>query len=171
MDLYTSPGEFYGSLREYLERKARDEGVRTLRADDAPVVEVQLTGVLPFDRADLDLSQVEEIVNAIFSPLVAHVRNLSSLAEYAVEEGESLSRSELERRVMADLFARDVRFRAQSDHWAAAALELKRIALDGASPEAIVEELSHQMALAHANGESEAGAFLEDDGNTEARGE
>lgn len=145
MDLFTSPKEFYARIREYLERKSRDVGAHRLSKEEAPVVELQLTGILPFDRTDLDLGEVEEIISSAFAPLLAQVRNLTTPAEYAVEAGDNLSRSELERRVMADLFARDVRYRGQGEYWAEAALSLKRLALEGASPEAIVDELGHQM--------------------------
>ncbi len=148
-DLYAGPEEFYAGCRQRLERRARDLGVQrrdASRTADAPVVELQLTGVLPFARSELDLAAVEAMVKEIFSPLVALVRNLTTAAEYAVESGETLSRPALERRVMADLFARDVRYREKSELYAQLALGVKQLALDGASPEAIVEELGHEMA-------------------------
>ena len=145
-DLFTSPEDFQAKCRDFLERRARDVGAKRGAEKDAPVVELQLTGILPFDRNGLDLPAVEEMVNSVFSPLLALVRNLTSPAEYAVEAGESLSRSQLERRVMADLFARDARYRKHNERWAEAALGLKKLALDGASPEAIVDELGHRMA-------------------------
>ena len=144
-DLYSGLEEFYAGCRQLLERRARDLGARRRSATDAPVVELQLTGVLPFDRSDLDMAAVEAMVNEIFSPLVALVRNLTTPAEYAVETGEILSRPALERRVMADLFARDVRYRYKSELYARLALGVKQLALDGASPEAIVDDLDHQM--------------------------
>ncbi|MFN2200935.1 MAG: exonuclease SbcCD subunit D [Caldilineaceae bacterium] len=169
MDGFTSPDEFYEHLREFLERKARDVGARRLSKQDAPVVEVQLTGILPFDRTDLDLAEVEAIVESTFSPLLALVRNLASSAEYAVETGESMSRVDLERRVMEDLFARDVRFRQQSEQWASAALELKRLALEGALPEAILDELESRMGAIRADGGEILTAEYEEQTETEAQ--
>lgn len=144
-DLYSGPDEFYAACRQYLERRARDLGAKRHGAADAPVVELQLTGVLPFDRSDLDMNAVEATVREVFTPLTALVRNLTTAAEYAVEAGENVSRPVLERRVMADLFARDVRYREKSELYARLALGLKQLALDGASPEAIVEDLDHEM--------------------------
>ena len=109
------------------------------------MVELQLTGVLPFDRSDLDMAAVEAMVREVFAPLTALIRNLTTPAEYAVETGENVSRPALERRVMADLFARDVRYREKSELYARLALGLKQLALDGASPEALVEDLDHEM--------------------------
>lgn len=144
-DLFAGPEDFFAGCREFLERRARDLGVRRRSAEDAPVVELQLTGVLPFDRADLDMAAVEAMVKECFLPLTTLVRNLTSPAEYAVETGEEVSRPALERRVLADLFGRDVRYRHKSELYARLALSVKQLALDGASPEAIVDELEHQM--------------------------
>ena len=146
MDLHTSPNEFYTAIRDVIARKAKDYHTRVRGQELQPVVEVQLTGVLPFDRRDLDLSVVEEMVVEYYSPLIAQVRNLASPAEYAVETGEALSRPALERQVMAELFGRDVRYRGKRESWAKAALGLKRMALEGASAESIVDELSAQMS-------------------------
>jgi DNA repair exonuclease SbcCD nuclease subunit len=144
-DLYSGPDEFHAACRQYLERRARDLGKKRQGEDEAPVVELQLTGVLPFDRSDLDMAAVEAMVREVFAPLTALIRNLTTPAEYAVETGENVSRPALERRVMADLFARDVRYREKSELYARLALGLKQLALDGASPEALVEDLDHEM--------------------------
>lgn len=149
-DLYAGPEDFYAGCRQLLDRRARDLGARRRSAEDAPVVELQLTGVLPFDRADLDMAAVEAMVKEAFAPLTALVRNLTAPAEYAVETGDTLSRPALERRVLADLFGRDVRYRHKSELYARLALGIKQLALDGASPEAIVEELDHQMSAVEA---------------------
>jgi hypothetical protein len=57
-----------------------------------------------------------------------------------------VSRPILERQVLADLFSRDARFRPHSSRWANLALGLKALVLEGAAPEAVVEELESQMA-------------------------
>lgn len=145
MDLHASPDDFYTSIRDKLYRYAQDRDMAGRRLDENPVVEVQLHGVLPFDRTDLDLSAVERIVQEYFHPLHTLVRNLAMPAEYAVEAGESMSRSSLERRVLEELFSRDVRYRGKRRRWSQAAISLKHLTLEGASPQAIVDELAHQM--------------------------
>ncbi len=147
MDDHTSPDEFYAELRSMLERKARDLGMQGRRRDEEAVVEVQLTGVLPFDPTELDIGRVEEMVLEHFHPLHVIVRNLAAPVGFVIETGEGMSRSALERNILEELFSRDVQYRAKHRHWAQAALDIKRLALESASDEAIVDELKHQMAL------------------------
>ena len=109
-DLLTSPAELLAYSKEYLQRKARDAGVHKLAADKRPVVELQLTGVLPFDRSTLDLEAVEALVRETFDPLVALVKNMTRSSDFAVDFAEGVNRPELERRVLSDLIQRDTRF-------------------------------------------------------------
>lgn len=142
-DLLQSPAELYEHCREFLQRKARDLGVQ--RLTQRPVVELQLSGVLPFERSAVDLEALEKLVNDSFSPLVGLVKNFTRTPELAVESSELLSRAELERKVLTELLERDVRYRPQSEQWAALALAMKHLALTGASSETMVTELSNQM--------------------------
>jgi predicted phosphodiesterase len=149
-DQAASPAALMDSLRTFLHRKAAelrdDHAVRAGQELLPPVVELYLTGVLPFDRAALDLPAVEALVQEAFAPLMGMVKNLTQTADYLVAEDVTLTRSLLERRVLADLFARDVRYAEQNERWADTALALKQLALQGAAPTAIVEELAHQLA-------------------------
>jgi hypothetical protein len=62
-------------------------------------------------------------------------------AEQPLDAGQPLPRGELERQVLAGLFRRDVRYAAQAERWAQAALTLKQFALSNAPVETILEEL------------------------------
>lgn len=145
-DLLQSPVELYDHCREFLQRKARDLGVQRLSATQRPVVELQLSGVLPFERSAVDLEALEKLVHETFSPLVGLVKNFTRTPELAVESGELLSRAELERKVLTELLERDVRYRPQSEQWAALALSLKHLVLTGASADALLTELGTQMS-------------------------
>ena len=116
-----------------------------LAPSQRPVVELQLTGVLPFERSALDLEALEKLVQETFTPLVGLVKNFTRSPEIAVESGELLSRTELERKVITELLERDIRFRPQSEQWTSLTLSLKQLALNGASPDAIVTELGHKI--------------------------
>ncbi|MCB0061479.1 MAG: exonuclease SbcCD subunit D [Caldilineaceae bacterium] len=142
-DLLTSPVHLLDYCREFLERKARDIGPH--RAEDRPVVELQLTGVLPFERSALDLDALEAIINECFQPLMTLVRNYTRSGEISVEGAESMSRAELERQVLIELLDRDSRFQAQSETWVDVALQLKQLALSGAGGEAILAELGERL--------------------------
>jgi DNA repair exonuclease SbcCD nuclease subunit len=144
-DLLQSPAELYDHCREFLQRKARDLGVRQLASGQQPVVELQLSGVLSFERSALDLEALEKLVQESFSPLVGLVKNFTRSPELTVESSELLSRTELERKVLIDLLERDVRYRPQSEQWAGLTLSLKQLALNGADPNAILTELDHQL--------------------------
>ncbi|MEZ4866187.1 MAG: DNA repair exonuclease [Caldilineaceae bacterium] len=144
-DLLGSPAELHDHCREFLQRRARDLGSGQIAATQRPVVELQLSGVLPFARSAVDLAALETLVRESFDPLVALVKNYTRTAEMAVEGGELLSRTELERQVITDLLERDVRYRAQSEAWASMTLSLKQLALSGSSPETVVTELANQL--------------------------
>jgi DNA repair protein SbcD/Mre11 len=148
-DLYTTPDALYSHCREFLQRRARDLGVRRRDGSDdssvRPVVELQLTGVLPFDRSVLEIARYEEMVMEIFDPLLVLVKNATGATAFEIEAGDGMSRLQLERQVMANLFNNDGRYSARSGEWARAALALKRLVLEGADPDAILEELETQI--------------------------
>jgi hypothetical protein len=133
-----------------LRRKARDLAAEAAarRLEILPaVVELSLTGVLPFDRRALDIAAIEKLVHTLFQPLVVQVKNLLQSVEDAVVADETMTRSELERSVLSSLFGRDLRFAGASAQWTAAALALKRLALSGASTDVLLEELAGQLRL------------------------
>jgi DNA repair exonuclease SbcCD nuclease subunit len=146
-DLLTSPAQLLDHCRELLHRKARDVGARPVSALEQPIVELQLTGVLPFDRSALDLEAIETLVRESFHPLMVLVKNFTRSGEMVIEGGDALSRDELERQVLVDLLNRDVRFQAESERWAETALTLKQLALSGASGEAILAEMGERLQL------------------------
>lgn len=149
-DLLASPQALLDQCRELCTRRARDLAVQRLAADSRPVVELQLHGVLPFDRGALDLKAVEQIVVECFEPLVPLIKNFTQPVDRVIEAADGMSRSELERLVVNSLLERDVRFRDHSGHWTTVALTLKSLALGDASPDVIVAELAAQM---HPRGE------------------
>jgi exonuclease SbcD len=152
VDTFQSPDHLYSQCEELLKRRARDHGVARLGPKDRPVVVLNLKGVLPFDRAALDLAHLEQLVCSCYEPLHVMVNNHTQSADYAVEPGEAMGRTALERQVLADLFARDVRFREHSQSWARAAMEIKSMVLEGAEPQAVVEELDARMAAIEQEG-------------------
>ncbi|MBV7330895.1 exonuclease SbcCD subunit D [Chloroflexi bacterium TSY] len=145
VDLHESPEALYDYCRSYIERRARDLNIDQQDEVDAPVVDLQLTGVMAFDRSDLDLSILIEIVEDLFQPLHIQVRNLSQPTDFAIEQLEGISRPELERKVLSELFERDARFREQSQDWTQLALSLKHLALSGGTVDIIREELAERM--------------------------
>ncbi len=141
VDHVDSPVDLETQVGEYLLRKALDLRVDRLGEGDRPVVELQLTGVLPFDRSALNLEMIETLIHEAFAPLHVIVKNHTRAAEFAVEAEDGLSRAQLERRVLTELLTRDQRFADRSKQWARLAVRLKELAVTGASSDAILEEL------------------------------
>jgi hypothetical protein len=54
-----------------------------------------------------------------------------------------MSRREVERLVMASLFAKDAKYRDRSEAWADATIALKQSALSGAPADAVLDELGN----------------------------
>jgi DNA repair exonuclease SbcCD nuclease subunit len=162
-----SPADLQERLEAFLLRKAAELSDETAQAEKLagasggpppdlhpPVIELYLTGILPFDRGALDLPAVEALLGRCFrpAPLVAMVKNLTQPADFAVDADMSLSRAALEQQVLTDLFGRDVRFAAHSDRWAKLAVNLKQLALSGAPAEAVLEELAAEVeTIEHAD--------------------
>lgn len=145
-DLIEDPDMLYSQLQELLTRRARDLGIARLGADERPVVDLQLYGVLQFDRSALSIDHITQMIEQIYEPLHTMVRNQTRSNDLAIEAGESVNRRQLERRVLADLFGRDARYRARSEQWAQAAISIKNLAADSAAPDAILDELTGYMA-------------------------
>jgi hypothetical protein len=112
----------------------------------APVVELTLGGVLPFDRYELELDYIQRLLEEAWSPLTAHVQSKITPAEFEVDVEAMVSRPELEKRVLRELFERDVRFRQNAESWAEGAVDLKQLVLDKSDPKAIVEYLQDLQA-------------------------
>jgi hypothetical protein len=142
VDHVDSPVDLETQVGAYLLRKARDLRVERLSDNDRPVVELQLTGVLPFDRSALNLELIETLIQEAFAPLHIIVKNHTRAAEFAVEAEDGLSRAQLERHVLTELLTRDQRFAERSKQWARLAVRLKELAITGASSDAILEELN-----------------------------
>ena len=141
MDALEEPIAVYDAVRVLLKRRD-DEIVR----DPAPVVELTLTGVLAFDRFDLDLDYVEGIVQEAVSPLLVRVRNATTPAEFEITVDVEASRPELERSIVRELLERDARYRPAAEDWTRVALDVKRLALESSAPEAMVDYLRRARA-------------------------
>ena len=136
VDRYETPEALYLSLEDYLKGQAMPEIVAR-----EPVVELRLSGVLAFDRIDLDMSYIEEIVTATFHPLVCNAKDVTTPSEFEIRVDEAFDRAKVEHHVLCELVERDARRRGDSEHWTQMLLRLKRMALDGSEPEEIEDEI------------------------------
>ncbi|MEM7537846.1 MAG: exonuclease SbcCD subunit D [Chloroflexota bacterium] len=148
VDLHTTPEALTRHCEVFLKRRAAD----LLSSKNAkpgplaqPVVELQLTGTLAFDRRDFDIATIETLVEEIFSPLVTRIKNQTNASDFTIETNEHASRSELEKQVLSGLMGQDARYQGQNEAWAGLALSLKNLALGGAGGEEILDELAGQV--------------------------
>jgi len=136
VDTLTEPNAVYDAVRRLIRR---EDG--NVPRDPAPVVELTLGGVLPFNRFDLDLDYVKGLLDDAWSPLVTRVRNSTTPAEFEIAVDVEASRPELERAVVKDLLERDARFRPSAEEWTQVALDVKRLVLEGSPPGAVIDAL------------------------------
>lgn len=136
-----SPHAVYDAVRDLTVRHAGE-----VKSSAAPVVELRLKGVLPFNRYALDLSHVQALVDDAWAPLVTRVRNQTTPVEFDMDADEPASRPELERVIVRDLLARDARYRDAAESWAEGALALKQQVLAGDEADLIIEHLRQLLA-------------------------
>ncbi|MGQ9681774.1 MAG: metallophosphoesterase family protein [Anaerolineae bacterium] len=147
VDACPSPQAVYRAVESELRR------VHLPEADAQPVLQITLEGSLAFDRAELDIARVEEMARQTLDPLLVRVHNATLPPEFDIgSHSPEASRAELEHRVLTELIERDTRYRPQSGAWAQVALEIKRLALGGQSPAAILDLLLHKRAELGAEG-------------------
>lgn len=145
VDHHTSPEALFEYAEEFLIRKARDIGSgeeSSVATDEAPVVELMLSGVLPFERSDLDLRALEEVLHQHFHPLYAVVRNATRIPNREITIDEKLTRAELEKQVLSALFTEDARYSDENEEWAQLAIALKNQAVGGGDAETMLKTLA-----------------------------
>ena len=136
VDSCETPSALYASLEAMLRREAKLRAV-----EGRPVAELRLVGILPFDRLELDTVRIERLLQSTFRPVVCLVRDLTAPNVFEIRTTETMTRTDLERHVLSELFERDMRRRTGSERWAELALRLKGMALSTTPPEEIVGEL------------------------------
>ena len=157
VDGLTSPTALYDAVRRLIER----EGPRA-PLEEKPVVELTLSGILPFNRIDLDLDYVESLIDEAWAPLCARVRNQTAPADFQITVDTGASRPELEQAVIKELLERDARFRPTAEDWTRVALDIKRLALDRAPAGSIIAAL--KAARTELSELSELGTLAEEEG-------
>ena len=136
VDALTEPNVLYDAVRKLLQHE--DSSVPR---EPAAVVELTLSGILPFNRFDLDLEFIKTLVEDVWSPLVTRVQNRTTPADFEVAVDMEASRPELERAIVRELLERDARYRAAAEEWTQVALDVKRLALEGSTPETMIDHL------------------------------
>lgn len=146
VDHAASPVDLYNHCHTVVKRRASDLGINgDGDPTHGPVVELRLSGVLPFERSGLSLDPIKTLVEETFNPLLCHVKNATQSADFAIDADAQLDRRRLEQQIVEELLGRDVRFRARSAAWTDLALSLKQLALSGADADTILEEMAVRL--------------------------
>jgi DNA repair exonuclease SbcCD nuclease subunit len=141
VDGFTEPNQLYDGVRALIRQQDDD-----ITHNPQPVIELILGGVLPFNRFDLDLDYVEDLLEEAWSPLITRVKNRATPSEFEIDVDTEAARPELERGIVQELLERDARFRPAAEAWTKVALDLKRMMLEGSPPQAVIDALREAKA-------------------------
>jgi DNA repair exonuclease SbcCD nuclease subunit len=136
-----------------VEREARKHDESSNKP--APIIEISLRGHLGFKNSLLELTRIRDEARELTGALYVMVKNQSVPVEYAVAAGldADTSRQERERRIVADLIARDNRFRGRALAMAGLVLEAKRRVLGDDSPAEILDLIAQKLEMSPAEAE------------------
>ena len=140
VDHYVSPERLYAGLDGFLAKHSMHS-----HADGHPVVELQLRGVLPFSRTDLDIAHIRTMVEAAFEPTECIIKEATTPSDFDIRAGVAMDRAELERHVLRELLSRDARRRDEAEPWSQVVLRLKGLALAGTPATSLVSELRDML--------------------------
>ena len=118
VDHYREPDALHSACEEFLERKNRELKLDALPDGARPVVELQLSGVLPFGRSALDIQRLETALATTCRPLVPLLKNLTRATEFEISTDDRVGHAQLEQEVIMGLLDRDTRYQGQSEQWA-----------------------------------------------------
>ncbi|HEX5706169.1 MAG TPA: exonuclease SbcCD subunit D [Pyrinomonadaceae bacterium] len=116
----------------------------------APIIEISLRGHLGFKNSLLELGRIREEARELTGALHVLVKNQSVPVEYAVaaDLDPDVTRAERERRIVADLIARNNRWRGRADEMAELVLQAKKLALSDEAPAEILRHIEQHLARA-----------------------
>ena len=152
------PEAVHAGVLEAVRREARahdpDSGA------PAPIIEISLRGHLGFKNSLLNLRRMREEALAETGALHVMLKNQSVPVEYAVAAGldSDTSRAHRERRIIADLIARDARYRDRAEEMAELVLDAKAYALGDKDPTEILELIEQKLAPRPGDAQADADA-------------
>lgn len=139
---YSKPADLMRSFHDEVHRWAAD-----WRSEkEKPVVEISLEGELAFDRHEVDIQILTQLMQneaELLHVLVNTSRLRSPGMEISIDE--VLPQNQLERTVLKEIARSDSRFSSQADAWARVMLEIKQMALDKRDARDILDSLEKQM--------------------------
>jgi DNA repair protein SbcD/Mre11 len=143
---HEDPKSIHEGVMEMIGREARAHDPESDKP--APIIEVNLRGHLGFKNSELNLRAMREEALKATGALHVMLKNQSVPVEYAVAAGldADTSRAHRERRIIADLVARDARYRDRAEEMAELILDAKSYALGDKDPAEILELIEQKLA-------------------------
>jgi DNA repair exonuclease SbcCD nuclease subunit len=134
---YSTPAEVTAAALAEVDRSSRIAEAGA----PAPIVEIALTGSLGFPNSQIETQKIRDRALGMTGALHVRIKNHSIPAEYVEVAGgaSDVDREVWERRVVADLIARDKRYKTKAEPMANAIIGAKKMALGDDEPEKIAE--------------------------------
>jgi exonuclease SbcD len=149
-DLYLSPGHLMDSLLAFVQQEQRriEQELRGFPDPrrSKPVVRLVLRGNLSFDRTQLDMEAIRNVLRREIDALHVRAENRTTPLgmEAVIEDG--MTRAELERTVFEALAQGDSRYSSQASAWADIMRQVKGMALGANDPVEIYELFDARMS-------------------------
>ena len=128
-------------------RVALMKEMESVRPRVKPIAQMSLTGTLRFSRADFDIDVIEQLVNECCHPLVALVKDHTSVVgALEPEPGQApLDREQLELETFKNAWAADLRYRERAEEYARFTADVKDLLLSDTAPEKVAVALRERF--------------------------
>ncbi|HNC58786.1 MAG TPA: metallophosphoesterase [Leptospiraceae bacterium] len=133
-----TPEEFSSKLFEFLSCHLKPSN-KPIGEELLPIVELTVTGTLGFKTNLLNLNKVRDKIKKDFHCLLVLLKNQTKPVDFGSEVEHNASRSDIEKKVLTDLIAKDVRFKNNAEKLSDVIMEAKRLVLSGELPEKIAQ--------------------------------
>ena len=136
VDGISQPSELWAQVR-----RVADDAAGLVRPDLEPVVELTLRGQLAFARSALETERIERILQEVCAPLVARVRDLTTVEPGEIAFEAEMGRRELAQHVLREIIMQDARLSPLAEPLTQLALNLQEMALAEPDPRHVVASL------------------------------
>ena len=105
--------------------------------DQQPIVELRITGMVGFDRLDVDIKQIQKLLQEKCQALIFLLRYDVDSADYASPISEDASRLEVEQEVFTDLLSANSVYKKRAAQLAGGLIDLKDRQIEGEGEESL----------------------------------
>jgi exonuclease SbcD len=148
-DLYPTPALLMEAVQSYIHHEKRHITKALRDCSDPrhakPVVRLVLRGNLSFDRTQLDMEAIREMLRSEIDALLVRVENRTTPLGVEASVDEGMTRLELEQAVFTAIARSDSRYGSHAEVWADIMAQVKTLALTANDPERIFMLLDGQM--------------------------